>query len=293
MTARRIDGRACAEQVRREVARRVAALKERGIDLALGTLLVGDDIGSRKYVAGKRRDCAQVGIRSISCELPADASQSRIMEVVDRLNADPACTGFIVQLPLPAGVDEQEVISRIDPAKDADGLSPASLGRLVLSVSGAPDCPEPCTPRAILHLLRWAGIGLAHKRVVVIGRGLTAGRPLGLLLSRRDVNATVTLCHTGTRDLAGLTRQADVVISAVGKAHLLTPDMVREGSVLVDVGVSRGPLNPLTGKCPIEGDVDPACYPLCSAYTPNPGGVGPMTRAMLLLNLVEAAERRA
>jgi methylenetetrahydrofolate dehydrogenase (NADP+)/methenyltetrahydrofolate cyclohydrolase len=293
MTARRIDGRECARQVRADIARRVAALGERGIRLALGTLLVGDDVGSHKYVAGKQRDCAQVGIRSIARTLPVTATQEEILEQVDALNADPDCTGYIVQLPLPRGIDEQAVISHIDPAKDADGLSPASLGRLVLDVSGGSGAPLPCTPRGILHLLRWAGIDPAHKHVVVIGRGITAGRPLGLLLTRRDVNATVSLCHTGTPDLAQITRQADILISAAGKAHLVTPDMVRPGAVLVDVGVSRGPVDPATGKTHIEGDIDPACRDKASAYTPNPGGVGPMTRAMLLLNLVETAERQA
>lgn len=293
MAARKIDGRACAAEVRAQVAQRVAKLAESGIHLALGTLLVGDDIGSRKYVAGKQRDCARSGIGSISHRLPATASQARILREVDELNADPSCTGYIVQLPLPGGIDEQTVISRIDPAKDVDGLSPASLGRLVLSLSHAPDGPEPCTPRGIVHLLRWAGIDLEGAHVVVIGRGLTVGRPLGLLLTRRDVNATVTLCHTGTRDLADLTRQADIVVSAAGRAHMIKPDMIRDGAVLVDVGVSRGPLDPATGKTHIDGDIDPACLEKASAYTPNPGGVGPMTRAMLLLNLVEAAERRA
>lgn len=293
MTARKIDGRQCAQEVKADVARRVGELARRGITLALGTLLVGDDIGSRKYVAGKQRDCAQVGIRSLSRTLPAGATTDQVLEAVEAFNADPACTGYIVQLPLPEGVDTQAVIARIDPAKDADGLSPRSLGRLLLDVDGRRPGPLPCTPRGIVRLLRWAGVGLDGARVVVIGRGVTAGRPLGLLLTRRDVNATVTLCHTGTRNLAEFTRQADIIVSAAGRAHLVTPDMVRPGVVLVDVGVSRGPVDPATGKTHIEGDIDPACRQKASAYTPNPGGVGPMTRAMLLLNLVEAAERAA
>lgn len=293
MTVLRIDGRACAAQVKQDLSCRVAALAKRGIHPALGTLLVGNDIGSRKYIAGKKRDCRQVGIRTIDRTLPANASQQEICAAVDALNADPACTGYIVQLPLPPAVDEQAILSRIDPAKDVDSLSPASLGHLVLTLSGQERGCLPCTPRGILHLLRWAGVSLDGKNVVIIGRGITAGRPLGLLLTRRDVNATVTLCHTGTHNLADFARKADVIISAAGKAHLVTPDMVREGAVLVDVGVSRGPLNPLTGKTSIEGDIDPACRAKAAAYTPNPGGVGPMTRAMLLLNLVEVAERRA
>ncbi len=293
MTARKIDGRQCAQEVKADVARRVGELARGGIALALGTLLVGDDIGSKKYVAGKQRDCAQVGIRSIARQLPAGASQEEVLAEVDAFNADPACTGYIVQLPLPRGIDEQTVIARIDPAKDADGLSPRSMGRLLLDVDGSEPGPLPCTPRGIVRLLRWGGVDFDGARVVVIGRGVTAGRPLGLLLTRRDVNATVTLCHTGTKNLADLTRQADIIISAAGSAHLVTPDMVRPGAVLVDVGVSRGPADPATGRTHIEGDIDPACRQKASAYTPNPGGVGPMTRAMLLLNLVEAAERAA
>lgn len=293
MTARKIDGRQCAREVKADVARRVGELARRGITLALGTLLVGDDIGSRKYIAGKQRDCKEVGIHSLSRTLPAGATTDQVLEAVEAFNDDPACTGYIVQLPLPEGVDTQTVIARIDPAKDADGLSPRSMGRLLLDVGGTQPGPLPCTPRGIVRLLRWSGVDFEGARVVVIGRGVTAGRPLGLLLTRRDVNATVTLCHTGTRNLADLTRQADIIVSAAGSAHLVTPDMVRQGVVLVDVGVSRGPVDPTTGKTHIEGDIDPACRQKASAYTPNPGGVGPMTRAMLLLNLVEAAERAA
>ena len=291
MVARIIDGRECAAHVKDDVAQRVAALKNHGISLTLGTLLVGDDLGSRKYIAGKQRDCEHVGIHSLSTTLPATASQSEICDAIDAFNADSTCTGYIVQLPLPRGIDEQAVISRINPRKDVDGLSPSALGHLALSLDDSDPYCLPCTPRGIVYLLRWAGIQLEGAHVVVIGRGITAGRPLGLLLTRRDVNATVTLCHRGTRNLADLTRQADIVISAAGSAGLVQPDMIKDGAVLVDVGVSRGPLDPKTGKTRIYGDIDPKCREKALAYTPNPGGVGPMTRAILLLNLVEVAEK--
>ncbi|MBQ9681231.1 MAG: bifunctional methylenetetrahydrofolate dehydrogenase/methenyltetrahydrofolate cyclohydrolase [Aeriscardovia sp.] len=291
--ARRIDGAACAAELKEQLRRRVVALAARGVVPGLGTLLVGEDPGSLRYVAGKRRDCADIGIRCIGEHLPASAGFEEIAAAVGRLNADPVCTAYIVQLPLPEGIDEAAILERVDPAKDADGLHPRNLGRLVLDVSGRSAPPLPCTPHGILHLLRWAGVDWKGKNVCVVGRGITAGRPLGLLLSRRDVDATVDLCHTGTADLAEHTRRADIVVAAAGQEHFITADMVKPGAVLVDVGVSRGPVNPVTGRSRVQGDLDPGCYEVAGAYTPNPGGVGPMTRAMLLENVVSIAERAA
>src|SRR6478672_5332868 len=235
MTAVILDGKATAAAIKEDLAKRVAVLTRAGIVPGLGTVLVGDDPGSHAYVAGKHRDCAEVGIASIRRDLPADASQQQVEAVIDELNADPACTGYIVQLPLPAGLDAHRVLNRMDPAKDADGLHPVSLGRLVLNEPG----PLPCTPRGIVELLRRYDVPIAGADVTVIGRGITVGRALGLLLTRRSENATVTLCHTGTRDLPALTRQADIIVAAVGVPHLLTADMVRPGAAVVDVGVSR------------------------------------------------------
>ena len=235
MTAKILDGKAAAAEIRSALAERVALLAERGIVPGLGTVLVGDDPGSRAYVNGKHRDCAEVGIASIRRDLPADATQEQVEEVVDELNADPACTGYIVQLPLPAGLDAQRVLERIDPAKDADGLHPVNLGRLVLMERG----PLPCTPRGIVELLRVYGVEIAGADVTVIGRGITVGRSLGLLLTRRSENATVTLCHTGTKDLAAHTREADIVVVAAGVPGLLTPDMVKPGAAVLDVGITR------------------------------------------------------
>lgn len=291
--ARRIDGAACAATLKEQLKRRVTALAARGIVPGLGTLLVGEDPGSLRYVACKRRDCADIGIRSIGEHLPASADFDEIALAVERLNADPVCTAYIVQLPLPQGVDEAAILERVDPAKDADGLHPHNLGRLVLDVSGQSDLPLPCTPHGILHLLRWAGVNWEGKDVCVVGRGITAGRPLGLLLSRRDVNATVDLCHTGTADLAEHTRRADIIVSAAGQEHFITADMVKPGAVLVDVGISRQPVNPATGRSCVYGDFDPSCYEVAGAYTSNPGGVGPMTRVMLLENIVSIAEQAA
>jgi len=279
MTARAMDGKAQAGLIKADLARRVAALRARGRVPRLGTILVGDDPGSQLYVAGKHRDCAQVGIESVRVDLPASASQSDLDAAITDLNRDPACTGFIVQLPLPAGLDGDRALSMIDPAKDADGLHPANLGRLVLGLPG----PLPGTPRAVVELLRRYDVPLAGAHVCVIGRGTTAGRPLGLLLTSRAVNATVTLCHTGTRDLASYTRQADVVVAAAGRAGLVTAAMVKPGAVLVDVGVTR------VGGKPV-GDLAPDVWEVASLVTPNPGGVGPMTRVMLLTSIVEAAE---
>lgn len=287
-----LDGKSVAAQIKAVLSTRVAALKRQGIQPGLGTLLVGSDPGSVKYVAGKHADCAEVGITSIRRDLPADATESQIVQAVDELNADPACTGFIVQLPLPVGVDELSVIARIDPGKDVDGMHPYNLGELVLHTSGEIATPLPCTPRGVLTLLDHYGIGLDGKEVCVLGRGITIGRTIGLLLTRRNVNATVTLCHTGTKDVREHMRRADVIIAAMGSAGFVTPDDIKPGAVLVDVGVSRV-WDEQAGRYRIKGDVDKACYAKAGAYTPNPGGVGPMTRAMLLANVVEIAERAA
>ena len=282
MTARILDGRAVALAIREDLTRRVAELARRGITPGLGTVLVGDDPGSRAYVRGKHRDSAQVGIASIGRELPADASQDEVEAVVDELNADPACTGFLVQLPLPAGLDAQRVLHRIDPDKDADGLHPLNLGKLVLGEPG----PVPGTPEGIIELLRRYDIPLAGADVTVIGRGITVGRTLGLMLTRRSENATVTLCHTGTKDLPAHTRHADIVIAAAGRPGLLTADMVRPGAVVVDVGITRTDAG-------LAGDVDPGVAEVAGWLAPVPGGVGPMTRAMLLAKVVAFAQRQA
>jgi methylenetetrahydrofolate dehydrogenase (NADP+)/methenyltetrahydrofolate cyclohydrolase len=280
MTATILDGKATAAQIRADLTGRVARLAAVGRTPGLGTILVGDDPGSRSYVNGKHRDCAQVGILSIRRDLPADASQQQVEDAVRELNSDPACTGYIVQLPLPAGLNAQRVLELIDPGKDADGLHPMNLGRLVL---GEP-APLPCTPRGIVALLTTYGVPLAGAEVTVIGRGITVGRSLGLLLTRRSENATVTLCHTGTRDLAVHTRAADIVVVAAGRPGLLTPDMVAPGAAILDVGISRT-------EAGLTGDVDPGVAEVAGSLAPMPGGVGPMTRAMLLTNVVEAAER--
>lgn len=287
-----LDGKSVAAQVKEDLARRVGALRQQGIQPGLGTLLVGNDPGSMKYVAGKHADCAQVGITSIRKDLPADATEKQIGQAIDELNADPSCTGFIVQLPLPAGVDEMSAIARIDPGKDVDGMHPYNLGELVLHTSGTIGTPLPCTPRGVLALLDHYGIDLNGKEVCVLGRGITIGRTIGLLLTRREVNATVTLCHTGTRNVREHMRRADVIVAAMGSAGFVKPEDIKEGAVLVDVGVSRV-WDEQAGKYRIKGDIDKACYEKAGAYTPNPGGVGPMTRAMLLSNVVEIAERSA
>ncbi|WP_267242977.1 bifunctional methylenetetrahydrofolate dehydrogenase/methenyltetrahydrofolate cyclohydrolase [Streptomyces sp. PR69] len=281
MTAQILDGKATAAAIKSDLTARVAALKAKGVTPGLGTLLVGDDVGSQKYVAGKHRDCAQVGIASIQRELPATATQEEIEAVVRELNEDPACTGYIVQLPLPKGINANRVLELMDPAKDADGLHPMNLGRLVLNETG----PLPCTPAGIVHLLRRHGVEIAGAHVVVVGRGVTIGRPMPLLLTRRSENATVTQCHTGTRDLAAQLRQADIIVAAAGVPHLIKPEDVKPGAAILDVGVSRDE----SGK--IVGDVHPGVAEVAGWVAPNPGGVGPMTRAMLLVNVVEAAER--
>ncbi len=282
MTAQKLDGTATAKAIKGELAERVAKLRERGVVPGLGTVLVGDDPGSTWYVNGKHKDCAEVGIESLREDLPATASQDDVLAAVRRLNDNPACTGYIVQLPLPKGIDENAVLGEIDPAKDADGLHPTNLGWLVL---GKP-APLPCTPFGIVELLRRHGVEINGADVTVIGRGVTVGRPLGLLLTRRSENATVTLCHTGTRDLAAHVRGADIVVAAAGVPGIITADMVKPGAAVLDVGVSR-----VDGK--IAGDLDPSVWDVAGWVSPNPGGVGPMTRAMLLSNVVASAEAGA
>ncbi len=281
MSAIVLDGKAVATSIREELTGRVARLREQGVTPGLGTVLVGDDPGSHSYVRGKHRDCAQVGIASIRRDLPGDATQEQVEQAVRELNEDPACTGYIVQLPLPRGLDENRVLGLIDPVKDADGLQPSNLGRLVLMQ----EAPLPCTPRGIVELLHRYDVPLKGAEVVVVGRGVTVGRPLGLLLTRRSENATVTLCHTGTRDLAEHTRRADIIVAGAGVPGLITPDMVRPGAAVLDVGVSRT-------EDGLVGDVVPDVADVAGHISPNPGGVGPMTRAMLLVNVVEAAERQ-
>ena len=288
----KLDGKAVAARIKENLKERVDRLKAEGYEPGLGTLLVGSDAGSVKYVAGKHADCAEVGIRSIKRELPADATFDDIATVVREMNEDPACTGYIVQLPLPEGIDENAIIDLIDPRKDADGMHPYNLGELVLHPHGEIATPLPCTPNGVLTLLDHYGIELAGKEVCVLGRGITVGRTIGLLLTRREVNATVTLCHTRTRDVAEHMRRADVIVAAMGSAGFVKPQDVKPGAVLVDVGVSRV-WDDEAGRYRIKGDVDRACYDVASAYTPNPGGVGPMTRAMLLSNVVGIAERQA
>ncbi|HXF19675.1 MAG TPA: bifunctional methylenetetrahydrofolate dehydrogenase/methenyltetrahydrofolate cyclohydrolase [Streptosporangiaceae bacterium] len=281
MTAQILDGKATAAQIKQELAARVAVLAGRGVRPGLGTVLVGDDPGSRAYVNGKHRDCAEVGIASIRRDLPADATQQQVEAVVAELNADPACTGYLVQLPLPGGIDANRILGLIDPAKDADGLHPLNLGRLVLGQPG----PLPCTPRGIVELLRRYEVPIAGADVTVIGRGITVGRALGLVLTRRSENATVTSCHTGTKDLAAHTRAADIVVVAAGRPGLLTAEMIRPGAAVLDVGITRT-------EAGLVGDVAPEVREKAGYLAPMPGGVGPMTRAMLLANVIDAAEAR-
>lgn len=287
----KIDGKMVSAQIKANLAERVAALKEQGVNPGLGTILVGSDAGSVKYVAGKHADCAEIGVNSIKKELPADATFEQIAEVVQELNADPACTGYIVQLPLPKGIDENAIIDLIDPKKDADGTHPYNLGELVLHARGEITTPLPCTPRGVIELLKAYDIDLDGKEVCVLGRGITIGRTIGLMLTRKAVNATVTLCHTGTKDVRKHMREADIIVAAMGSAGFVKPEDIKEGAVLVDVGVSRV-FDEEVGRYRVKGDVDKACYEKALAYTPNPGGVGPMTRAMLLENVVEMAERQ-
>ena len=280
MTAQILDGTATLKTIKAELTERVARLRDQGVVPGLGTVLVGDDPGSRWYVNGKHKDCAEVGITSIRVDLPGDATQDEVETHVAELNADPACTGYIVQLPLPDHMVTNQVLGLVDPAKDADGLHPTNLGWLVL---GQP-APLPCTPAGIVELLRRHDVTIAGADVCVVGRGVTVGRSLGLLLTRRSENATVTLCHTGTRDLAAHVRQADIVVAAAGVPGIITGDMVKPGAAVLDVGVSR-----VDGK--LAGDVAADVYDVAGWVSPNPGGVGPMTRAMLLSNIVAAAEQ--
>jgi methylenetetrahydrofolate dehydrogenase (NADP+)/methenyltetrahydrofolate cyclohydrolase len=280
MSAQILDGKALAASIKKDLAARTSALKAKGVTPGLGTVLVGDDPGSHSYVGGKHRDCAEVGITSIRVDLPATASQSDVLAAIKDLNAAKECTGYIVQLPLPNGIDTQAILEAIDPDKDADGLHPMNLGRLVAGYQA----PLPCTPRAIVALINHYKIPLAGADVVVIGRGLTVGRPLGLLLSRKQENATVTLTHTGTKDLASHTKRADIVVAAIGQAHFLKAEMIKPGATVLDVGISRTDAGLL-------GDVDPGVMEVASFVAPMPGGVGPMTRAMLLMNVVDACER--
>lgn len=274
--ARVLDGKGCAESIKQEIASRVTKLSNKP---GLGTILVGDDPGSHSYVNGKHRDCAQVGINSIRVDLPASASKADVLHAIADLNAAKECTGYIVQLPLPELIDTNEILEAIDPSKDADGLHPINLGRLVLNQKA----PRPCTPSGIIELLKRNQISLAGKDVVVIGRGATVGRPLALMLSSKEVNATVTTVHTGSKNMAQHIRQADVVVAAIGKAHFLTADQIKPGAVVIDVGITRTAAG-------LQGDVHPDVLQIAAAVSPMPGGVGPMTRAMLLRNIVEIAE---
>jgi methylenetetrahydrofolate dehydrogenase (NADP+)/methenyltetrahydrofolate cyclohydrolase len=290
MTAIRMDGVATAAAVKAELVERITALTARGVFPGLGTLLVGDDPGSLSYVAGKHRDCAELGIESIRVDLPATATEDEVRAAIRDLNENPAVTGYIIQLPLPTGIDENAMLELMDPAKDADGLHPMNLGRLVLGVAGELDSPLPCTPAGLVEMLRRYDVPIAGKRVVVIGRGLTVGRPLGLLLTRKGVDATVTLAHSRTVDLADEVRRADIIVAAVGVPGLVKADWVKPGAAVLDVGITRR-INDETGKAQLIGDVDPAVAEVAGFLSPVPGGVGPMTRAMLMANVVAAAER--
>lgn len=286
-----LDGKATAAAIKAELTERVAALAERGITPGLGTILVGEDPGSKWYVGGKHKDCAEVGITSIRIDLPDDTTQDELLAKVRELNENPECTGYIVQLPLPKHIHQDTVLEAMDPSKDADGLHPMNLGRLVANVNRPMDSPLPCTPKGCVELLARHDIDLLGKNVLVVGRGVTIGRPIGLLLTRKEINATVTLAHTGTTDLAAHLARADVVIAAAGSPHMIKAADLKPGAIVLDVGVSR--VDDGSGKAKVTGDVDPAAYDVASWISPNPGGVGPMTRAMLLSNVVESAERQA
>lgn len=288
MTAQILDGKATAAAIKSELAIEVAALKERGISVGLGTVLVGSDPGSQWYVAGKHRDCAEVGMESIRRDLPETVSQEELEAVLDELNADESCTGYIVQLPLPKHIDTDAILERIDPEKDADGLHPTNLGRLVLNVNRPIHTPLPCTPKGVIELVERHGISWAGKHVVVVGRGVTVGRAIGPLLTRREYNATVTLTHTGTVGLDDVLRTADVIVAAAGVPGIVTRDAVKPGVIVLDVGVSRE-TDPETGKSRVVGDVAPDVAEVASWISPNPGGVGPMTRVGLLANVVRMA----
>ncbi|MDA3146533.1 bifunctional methylenetetrahydrofolate dehydrogenase/methenyltetrahydrofolate cyclohydrolase [Leucobacter sp. UCMA 4100] len=291
MSANLLNGTAAAAAIKHELTDRVAALAERGVTPGLATVLVGEDPGSQWYVAGKHRDCAEVGISSIRKDLPENVTQEQLEAVIDELNADPSCTGYIVQLPLPKHIDTDRVLERIDPEKDADGLHPTNLGRLVLNANTEITSPLPCTPRGVIELVERNGISWAGKNVVVVGRGITVGRPIGPLLTRREYNATVTLTHTGTTNLPELLRAADVIVAAAGAEGIVRAENVKPGAIVLDVGVSRR-VDPETGKSRVVGDVAPEVAEVAGWVSPNPGGVGPMTRALLLKNVVEMAERQ-
>lgn len=288
-----LDGAARARQLKEQMRQQVERLHQQGNKPGLGTILVGSDPGSVSYVAGKHRDCAEVGIESIRVELPETVSTTQVLAEIEKLNENPACTGYIVQLPLPRQVDVNQVLEAIDPDKDADGLHPMNLGRLVLRVKEPVTSPLPCTPRACIDLLQQYQVPLEGAQVCVVGRGTTVGRSLPLMLTRKDINATVTCCHTGTQNLAAHTRQADVIVACAGSAGIIRPEMVKEGAAVLDVGVSRGAVNPETGKARLEGDVAEGVDKVAGWLSPNPGGIGPMTRANLLLNVVETAIRQA
>lgn len=290
MTAITLDGRATAAAIKAELAERVAKLKAQGVTPGIATVLVGADPASQLYVGMKHKQSEEIGMNSIQVELPADATQADVEAEIDRLNADETCHGYIVQLPLPRHLDTDRILERIDPAKDADGLHPTNLGKLVLNVNDEIISPLPCTPRAVIELLERNGYALAGTHVVVVGRGVTIGRSIGLLLTRRDVNATVTLTHTGTRDLPAYLRQADVIVGAAGVKHLVRPEDVKPGAAVLDVGVTRE-IDPETGKSKVYGDIAPGVEEVAGWLSPNPGGVGPMTVALLMTNVVEAAER--
>ena len=292
MVAQRLDGIATASAIKTELAERVAALRSRDIVPGLGTLLVGSDPGSVSYVTGKHRDSAEVGVESIRVELPESASEADVRAAIASLNADPAVTGYIMQLPLPAGIDENAMLELMDPMKDADGLHPTNLGRLVLGVASEMHSPLPCTPAGVVELLRRHDVPISGKHVTIIGRGLTVGRPLGLVFTRKGIDATVTLTHSRTPDLAAEVRRADIVVAALGVPHFVQPDWIKPGAAVLDVGVTRVGTSD-SGKARLHGDVHPDVAEVAGWLSPNPGGVGPMTRAMLVANVVDQAERRA
>ena len=282
MSAVKLDGLATAKAIKAELGQQVQILKARGVTPGLGTLLVGDDPGSHSYVAGKHRDCAEVGINSIRIDLPATASKADVIAAINDLNQASDVTGYIVQLPLPSGMDQNAMLELIDPAKDADGLHPVNLGKLVMNVSGPMESPLPCTPNGIVELLSRYGVPTAGKEVAILGRGLTVGRPLGLLMTRKGVDSTVTLLHSASQDIPGALRRADIVVAAIGSPHFVKPEWIKPGAAVLDVGISR-----FDNK--LVGDVDPAVSEVAGYLSPNPGGVGPMTRAMLVRNVVQAA----
>ena len=285
MSATILDGLATAKAIKLELTKQVVELNKRGINPGLGTLLVGDDPGSHSYVSGKHRDCAEVGINSIRIDLPASASKADILKSINELNSSKDVTGYIIQLPLPVGIDSLELLELIDPAKDADGLHPVNLGRLVLNVSGEMTSPVPCTPAGIVELLRRYEVSLSGKQVAVLGRGVTVGRPLGLLLTRKGIDATVTLLHSASKNVPDALKNADVIVAAIGVPHFVKPEWVKQGAAVLDVGISRN------GAGELVGDVDPKVSEVAGYLSPNPGGVGPMTRAMLLQNVVQLASR--